>query len=113
MTLARPLDPCGPHPVPAGISPILWRATTRALRILEVNGAGALTRYLATMPNRQVGRLSRSSTLQALPFPDAAFDLASCTRTRSNTCPIRSPRCGGRRVLRPGGGCAFTVPMIV
>jgi SAM-dependent methyltransferase len=84
----------------------------RALRILEVNEVGALTALLATMPNRRFVAFPEVD-LQALPFPDETFDLVVHSDTLEHVAEPLAALQECRRVLRPGGACAFTVPMIV
>lgn len=87
-------------------SPRAW-----LLRTLELNGAGSLTTLLGRLP-----RLTRSSfpdvDMQALPYAEGSFDLVLHSDTLEHVPdPLKglSECC---RVLRPGGWCCFTVPMV-
>jgi SAM-dependent methyltransferase len=82
------------------------------LKVLELNEAGELTRQLARLPNRLLGMYPEVDMMQ-LPYDDASFDLVVHSDTLEHVPhPIRGlSEC--RRVLRPGGYCAFTVPIVV
>jgi SAM-dependent methyltransferase len=84
----------------------------RGLKILELNEAGELTRLLSGLPYRQLGRYPEVD-MTHLPFGDGSFDLVVHSDTLEHVPnPVRGlSEC--RRVLRPGGFCSFTVPMIV
>jgi SAM-dependent methyltransferase len=84
----------------------------RELRVLELNEAGELTRFLAGLPHRKLG-LYPEVDMTKLPFEDGSFDLVVHSDTLEHVPnPIRGlSEC--RRVLRSGGLCAFTVPMVV
>lgn len=84
----------------------------RALRVLEVNEAGGLSPFLATLPNRRLVAFP-TVDMQALPFPDAAFDLVVHSDTLEHVADPLAALGECRRVLRAGGACAFTVPIIV
>jgi SAM-dependent methyltransferase len=82
------------------------------LKVLEVNEAGGLTPFLRQLP----GHLLRSFPdldMMELPFADGTFDLVVHSDTLEHVPrPVRGlAEC--RRVLAPGGACAFTVPMVV
>ena len=84
----------------------------RRLRVLEVNEAGGLTPLLAALPGHVPVRYPEVDMME-LPFEDAAFDLVVHSDTLEHVPrPIRG-LCECRRVLKPGGFCAFTVPMVV
>ncbi|MEO8753813.1 MAG: class I SAM-dependent methyltransferase [Casimicrobiaceae bacterium] len=85
---------------------------SRTLDILEVNEAGGLTNFLATMPNRRLATYP-DVDMQALPFADRAFDLVVHSDTLEHVADPLLALAECRRVLRPGGACAFTVPLIV
>jgi SAM-dependent methyltransferase len=84
----------------------------RRLDVLEINEAHRLTQFLAPLPEHQLVRYPDVDILK-LPFEDGAFDLVVHSDTLEHVPhPVRGlSEC--RRVLRPGGFCAFTVPMIV
>jgi SAM-dependent methyltransferase len=84
----------------------------RTLATLEINEAGGLSAAFAKLPRHHIVRYPEVDML-SLPFGDAKFDLVVHSDTLEH---VRDPVAGlaeCRRVLRPGGACAFTVPMLV
>jgi len=84
----------------------------QSLRVLEVNGAGTLSEWLAKIP--RYCRVDYPEVdLQQLPFSDASFDLVIHSDTLEHIPdPARALKeC--QRVLADNGRCAFTVPLIV
>jgi SAM-dependent methyltransferase len=83
-----------------------------ALKVLELNQAGELTHFLAKLPQRTLGTYPEVD-MTNLNFADETFDLVIHSDTLEHVPnPIRGlSEC--RRVLKRGGLCAFTVPMIV
>lgn len=84
----------------------------RCLHVLEINEAGGLAPFLAELP----GRILKSHPeidMMNLAIEDQSFDLVIHSDTLEHIQhPVRGlAEC--RRVLKPGGYCAFTVPMIV
>lgn len=86
-------------------------AVTR-LRVLDVNGAPAISPALAPLPHYIRADFPQID-MQALPFADGAFDLVIHSDTLEHVPhPVRAlEEC--RRVLAPGGRLCFTVPIIV
>ena len=84
----------------------------RALSVLEINEAGGVSAFLAQLPRREFALFPRVD-MQALPYADGAFDLVVHSDTLEHVPdPVRGlAEC--RRVLREGGACVYTVPMIV
>ncbi|CAN7468557.1 class I SAM-dependent methyltransferase [Phyllobacterium sp. LjRoot231] len=82
------------------------------LEILEINEASDLTKWLAKMPNRSLAAYP-SIDMQNMPYRDGSFDLVVHSDTLEHIeNPIKALReC--KRVLRPGGLLAFTIPVIV
>jgi SAM-dependent methyltransferase len=82
------------------------------LRILEVNKAGELTQFLACAPGH-VLRSYPDIDMMSLSYDQATFDLVVHSDTLEHVPhPVRGlSECA--RVLKPGGYCAFTVPMVV
>jgi SAM-dependent methyltransferase len=83
-----------------------------ALRVLEINEAGGVSRYLARLPGH-VFDAYPAVDMQHLPHADSAFDMVVHSDTLEHVPdPVRGlAEC--RRVLRDGGACAFTVPIVV
>jgi SAM-dependent methyltransferase len=83
-----------------------------AARILELNEAGTLHPVLARAPNATLAGYPEVD-MQALPYPDASFDLVVHSDTLEHVPqPLRAlAEC--HRVLRPGGRLCYTVPVIV
>ena len=84
----------------------------RELRVLEINEAGNLTPFLEQLPGHVFGAYP-DVDMMALPYEDAAFDLVVHSDTLEHVeHPVRAlSECA--RVLKPGGVCAFTVPIVV
>ena len=83
-----------------------------ACNVLEINEAGSLTRVLEKLPGHRLVRYPEYN-MMALPFENGAFDLIVHSDTLEHVPdPSRGLReC--RRLLRRGGACIFTVPVIV
>jgi SAM-dependent methyltransferase len=87
-------------------------AVSSQLKLLEINPCGALTRFLAAMPSRTLASYP-TVDMQRMPYADGSFDLVVHSDTLEH---VPDPVLGlseCRRVLRPGGACAFTIPIIV
>lgn len=86
--------------------------TLRGLRILDLNGAEAISPALATLPS-YVRANYPEIDMEALPYPSRSFDLVIHSDTLEHVPhPIRAlEEC--RRVLADGGRLCFTVPVIV
>jgi hypothetical protein len=84
----------------------------RGYKVLEINEAGGLTQYLKRMPGH-VLQSYPAIDMANIQFPDKSFDLVVHSDTLEHVGdPVKGLReC--HRVLKPGGFCAFTVPMVV
>lgn len=82
------------------------------LKIIEVNEAGNLTQYLSQIPGHILATYPQVN-MMSLPFADSSYDLVVHSDTLEHIQnPIQAlSEC--YRVLKPGGFCCFTVPMIV
>ena len=100
---------CG-FPGPLGA----WVNTEMAARlaVLELNGAGTLTPMLSRLPGHVEAAYPQVDML-AMPFLDGSFDLVLHSDTLEHVPnPVRGlAEC--RRVLRVGGACCFTVPIVI
>lgn len=84
----------------------------RSLRVLEINEAAALTPFLRLLPHHDL-RCYPECDMMNLAFADSSWDLIVHSDTLEHIPhPVRGlSEC--RRVLQPGGACAFTIPLIV
>ena len=82
------------------------------LRVLEINEAGGVAPFLAKWPMHVFVNYP-DVDMQRLPHADESFDLVVHSDTLEHVPdPVRGlSEC--RRVLREGGACVFTVPIIV
>lgn len=82
------------------------------LKILEINEAGSLTQYLREHPNHTLAFYPQVD-LMCLNYPDLSYDLLIHSDTLEHIQdPIQAlSEC--RRVLKPGGFCCFTIPIVV
>lgn len=86
-------------------------AMAQRLSILELNGAGNLTGFLRAVPGH-VEKSYPEVDMHSMPFPSHSFDLVLHSDTLEHVAdPVRGlAEC--RRILRPGGACCFTVPIV-
>jgi SAM-dependent methyltransferase len=110
MALANAILKCFGHPGP--FVEFVQSETAALTRVLEVNEAGALTKFFRPIPGHVLIRYPEAD-MMGLPFKDETFDLVVHSDTLEHVPqPIRGlSEC--RRVLKPGSFCAFTVPLIV
>lgn len=87
-------------------------AAARDYDVLEINEAGNLSGVLTAMPGHRLVRYP-DYDMMALPFESGSFDLVVHSDTLEHVPdPVRGLReC--RRVLRGGGACIFTAPVVV
>jgi len=81
------------------------------LRVLEVNEAGTLTKFLAKMTRRVLACYPQVD-MQAMPYANNHFDLVVHSDTLEHVLdPVKAlSEC--HRVLKPGGFCCFTIPIV-
>jgi SAM-dependent methyltransferase len=84
----------------------------KTLRILEINEAFTLTQFLKEIPGHLIVEYPNVD-MMSLPFEANHFDLILHSETLEHVeHPIRGlSEC--LRVLKPGGFCAFTIPIII
>jgi len=84
----------------------------KTCELLEINEAGSLTDDLAKLPGHRLVRYPEYN-MMGLPFESRSFDLIVHSDTLEHVPdPLQGLReC--RRLLRPGGACIFTVPVVV
>ncbi|MEB3182504.1 MAG: class I SAM-dependent methyltransferase [Nostocaceae cyanobacterium] len=82
------------------------------LEILEINEAGSLTKFLTEIPGHTL-KIYPELDMMNMKLSDMSFDLVVHSDVLEHIkYPIRGlSEC--YRVLKPGGYCAFTIPMIV
>jgi SAM-dependent methyltransferase len=86
-------------------------AARPALRILEINPAGGLSGLLRSMPGTEPVAYP-GVDMRALPHADATFDLVVHSDTLEHVPEPDRGLAECRRVLRPGGWLAMTVPIV-
>ena len=89
------------------LSPSFW-----LVKVLELNPVGPLSSHLRRLPRRTLASYPEVD-MQHLPFADQTFDLVLHADTLEHVPEPLAALTECRRVLRPGGWCCFTIPMIV
>lgn len=88
----------------------------RALEVAEINAAGDLHQFLRTLPGIYYsefrGKEVRFEDIQCLTYPDESFDLVVNSDVLEHVPDFRRALGELRRVLKPGGTLAFSVPVI-
>lgn len=82
------------------------------LQILEINEAGSLTKFLVEIPSHTL-KVYPEIDMMNMKIANMTFDLVVHSDVLEHIKhPIRGlSEC--RRILKPGGYCAFTIPMVV
>lgn len=81
-------------------------------RVLEINDAGTLGPILTCMPNHLLATYPEVD-MMALPYETGSFDLVVHSDTLEHVPDPIAALAECLRVLKPGGACVFTVPMVV
>ena len=91
-----------------------WVETPAARRcdLLEINEAGMLSGTLSQLPGHRLVRYPQYD-MMALPFEARSFDVVIHSDTLEHVPDARRALRECRRILRPGGACLFTVPVVV
>jgi SAM-dependent methyltransferase len=80
--------------------------------VLEINEAGSLSAYLAYLPRHHLVTYPEFDMMD-LPFADGSWDFVIHSDTLEHVPDPLKGLSECRRVLRPGGICLFTIPLIV
>lgn len=84
----------------------------RRCDLLEINEAGMLSSLLSLLPGHRLVRYPEYD-MMALPFEASSFDVVIHSDTLEHVPDAMRGLRECRRVLRPGGACLFTVPVVV
>lgn len=90
----------------------VWSPRNWLLQILEINTAGSLTKYLSRMPRRTLA-VYPDVDMQQLPYERDRFDLVVHSDTLEHVSSPVTALSECLRVLKPGGFCCFTIPIVV
>ena len=82
------------------------------LKILEINEAGSLTKFLAEVPGHLFIQYPEFDMMN-LPFIDETFDIITHSDTLEHVPDPIAALSECCRLLKPGGRLAFTVPIVV
>ena len=110
MTLARAIMKCFSYE--GYFKDFVKQNQLQKLRILEINEAGSLTKYLSQLSGHTLATYPQID-MMCLPFLDNSFDLVVHSDTLEHiNNPVKAlSEC--YRVLKPKGICSFTVPIII
>ena len=84
----------------------------RRLHTLEVNTAGDLTQFLARLPKRTLACYP-DVDMMCMPYKNETYDLVLHSETLEHVPDPVKAMAECHRVLKPGGFCCFTIPVIV
>ena len=87
------------------------RPEVQLLRILEINPAGNLTRFLEPLPGHVLTTF-QAVDMRHLSHADDTFDLVIHSDTLEHVADPVQGLVECLRVLKPGGACYFTVPLL-
>jgi SAM-dependent methyltransferase len=110
MALAQAICHCYEHD--GTFSHFVKQFRVRRLRVLELNEAGNLTKFLSRLPKYCIGKYPDVDMMH-MPYKDKSFDLVVHSDTLEHVTDPIAALAECHRVLVPGGYCAFTIPVIV
>jgi SAM-dependent methyltransferase len=87
-------------------------ASGSSLRILEINTAGFLTQFLRKLPGHRLVEYPDFDMMK-LALEAGQYDVVIHSDSLEHVVDPVAGLAECRRVLRPGGSCLFTVPMVV
>jgi SAM-dependent methyltransferase len=109
MVLARAIMSCWNY---RGLFKRFSRRLFHRIDVLEINEAANLTKFLRGMGRHVLAGYPAVDAMK-LPYHDASFDLVVHSDTLEHIPEPLLALAECRRVLRPGGFCVYTVPIIV
>lgn len=84
----------------------------RRLNILEINEAGSLTQYLRKLPKHVIKHYPQIDMMDIM-YDEKKFDLVIHSDTLEHVLDPKKALKECYRILKPGGYCIFTVPIIL
>lgn len=99
---------------PAGMTFVQWvqQENIKKLKILEINHAGTLHRFLSLLPHLTLAEYPQED-MQKLSYPSESFDFVLHSDTLEHVPDPIVALSECKRVLTPKGACLFTVPLLV
>ena len=85
---------------------------TKRLKVLEMNEAGGLNKYLNHIPGHLLASYP-SVDLQNLPYDERSFDVIIHSDTLEHVPNPKKALSECRRVLKKDGACFYTIPILI
>lgn len=85
----------------------------RLLRILEINSAGHLTRFFPRRSRHVLRSYPELDMMDMSDIPTGSYDLIIHSDTLEHVPDPQAALSECSRVLKPGGACCYTIPMVV
>jgi SAM-dependent methyltransferase len=111
-SMALALAVCGCYGYADTLKRFVQERSSKNLRVLEVNEAGGLTQFLSKLPKHCLKKYPELDMMH-MPYEAGTFDLVVHSDTLEHVPHPITGLTECRRVLKPGGFCAFTIPIIV
>jgi SAM-dependent methyltransferase len=111
-TMALALAICSCYGYRGTFRRFVRKFSARRLRVLEVNEAGNLTKFLSKLPKHRLAKYPAVDMMR-MPFANMSYDLVVHSDTLEHVHQPIVALAECYRVLAPGGFCVFTIPVIV